>query len=153
MKKNDTMKRITGKLAAIVALLIGMVGCGFIITEYILYVKNPPDPSVKISLPDLQYLVKGLGYTALSAIPFAAEGIASIIRATRWVNRKALVLDIVSAVFTLGLIPMLYFAFAFAGYRVWLCYYGIVFAVEIVLVILHITQKPPVNRYIPQIHT
>jgi hypothetical protein len=151
MKKNDTMKRITGKLAAIVALLIGMVGCGFIITEYILYIKNPPDPSVKISLPDLQYLVKGLGYTALSAIPFAAEGIASIIRATRWVNRKALVLDIVSAVFTLGLIPMIYFSLA--DYVVWLCYYGIVFLAELILVILHITQKPPVNRYLPQMHT
>jgi hypothetical protein len=151
MKKNDTMKRITGKLAAIVALLIGMVGCGFIITEYILYIKNPPDPSVKISLPDLQYLVKGLGYTALSAIPFAAEGIASIIRATRWVNRKALVLDIVSAVFTLGLIPMIYFSLA--DYVVWLCYYGIVFLAELILVILHITQKPPVNRYIQQMHT
>lgn len=151
MKKNDTMKRMKNKLAAIVALLIGMVGCGFIITEYILYIKNPPDPSVKISLPDLQYLVKGLGYTALSAIPFAAEGIASIIRATRWVNRKALVLDIVSAVFTLGLIPMIYFSLA--DYVVWLCYYGIVFLAELILVILHITQKPPVNRYIPQIHT
>ena len=151
MKKNDTMKRMKDKLAAIVALLIGMVGCGFIITEYILYFKNPPDPSVKISLPDLQYLVKGLGYTALSAIPFAAEGIASIIRATRWVNRKALVLDIVSAVFTLGLIPMIYFSLA--DYVVWLCYYGIVFLAELILVILHITQKPPVNRYIPQIHT
>ena len=151
MKKNDTMKRMKNKLAAIVALLIGMVGCGFIITEYILYFKNPPDPSVKIALPDLQYLVKGLGYTALSAIPFAAEGIASIIRATRWVNRKALVLDIVSAVFTLGLIPMIYFSLA--DYVVWLCYYGIVFLAELILVILHITQKPPVNRYIPQIHT
>lgn len=151
MKKNDTMKRMKNKLAAIVALLIGMVGCGFIITEYILYFKNPPDPSVKITLPDLQYLVKGLGYTALSAIPFAAEGIASIIRATRWVNRKALVLDIVSAVFTLGLIPMIYFSLA--DYVVWLCYYGIVFLAELILVILHITQKPPVNRYIPQIHT
>ena len=151
MKKNDTMKRMKNKLAAIVALLIGMVGCGFIITEYILYFKNPPDPSVKITLPDLQYLVKGLGYTALSAIPFAAEGIASIIRATRWVSRKALVLDIVSAVFTLGLIPMIYFSLA--DYVVWLCYYGIVFLAELILVILHITQKPPVNRYIPQIHT
>ena len=151
MKKNDTMKRMKNKLAAIVALLIGMGGCGFIITEYILYFKNPPDPSVKITLPDLQYLVKGLGYTALSAIPFAAEGIASIIRATRWVNRKALVLDIVSAVFTLGLIPMIYFSLA--DYVVWLCYYGIVFLAELILVILHITQKPPVNRYIPQIHT
>ena len=151
MKKNDTMKRMKNKLAAIVALLIGMVGCGFIITEYILYFKNPPDPSVKITLPDLQYLVKGLGYTALSAIPFAAEGIASIIRATRWVNRKALVLEIVSAVFTLGLIPMIYFSLA--DYVVWLCYYGIVFLAELILVILHITQKPPVNRYIPQMHT
>ena len=151
MKKNDTMKRMKNKLAAIVALLIGMVGCGFIITEYILYFKNPPDPSVKISLPDLQYLVKGLGYTVLSAILFAAEGIASIIRATRWVNRKALVLDIVSAVFTLGLIPMIYFSLA--DYVVWLCYYGIMFLAELILVILHITQKPPVNRYIPQIHT
>ena len=151
MKKNDTMKRMKNKLAAIVALLIGMGGCGFFISEYILYFKNPPDPSVKIALPDLQYLVKGLGYTALSAIPFAAEGIASIIRATRWVNRKALVLDIVSAVFTLGLIPMIYFSLA--DYVVWLCYYGIVFLAELILVILHITQKPPVNRYIPQIHT
>ena len=151
MKKNDTMKRMKNKLAAIVALLIGMVGWGFIITEYILYFKNPPDPSVKITLPDLQYLVKGLGYTALSAIPFAAEGIASIIRATRWVNRKALVLDIVSAVFTLGLIPMIYFSLA--DYVVWLCYYGIVFLAELILVILHITQKPPVNRYIQQMHT
>ena len=151
MKKNDTMKRMKNKLAAIVALLIGMVGCGFIITEYILYFKNPPDPSVKITLPDLQYLVKGLGYTALSAIPFAAEGIASIIRATRWVNRTALVLDIVSAVFTLGLIPMIYFSLA--DYVVWLCYYGIVFLAELILVILHITQKPPLNRYIQQMHT
>ena len=145
------MNRVKGKYAALIALILGWIGCGFIISEYIRYVKNPPDPSVKISLPDLQYLVKGLGYTALSAIPFAAEGIASIIRATRWVNRKALVLDIVSAVFTLGLIPMIYFSLA--DYVVWLCYYGIVFLAELILVILHITQKPPVNRYIPQIHT
>ena len=145
------MKKFKGKYAALIALILGVVGWGFMITEYILYIKNPPDPSIKISLPDLQYLVKGLGYTALSTILFVAEGIASIIRATRWVNRKTLVLDIVSAVLTLGLIPMLYFAFA--SYRVWLCYYGIVFAVEIVLVIHHGVQKPPVNRYIPQIHT
>ena len=145
------MKKFKGKYAALIALILGVVGWGFMITEYILYIKKPPDPSIKISLPDLQYLVKGLGYTALSTILFVAEGIASIIRATRWVNRKTLVLDIVSAVLTLGLIPMLYFAFA--SYRVWLCYYGIVFAVEIVLVIHHGVQKPPVNRYIPQIHT
>ena len=148
MKKNDTMKRMKNKLAAIVALLIGMVGCGFIITEYILYFKNPPDPSVKITLPDLQYLVKGLGYTALSAIPFAAVGIASIIRATLAFDRGSIVLNCISALLTFALIPAV-----FMNYIVWFCCYGIVFLAELILVILHITQKPPVNRYIPQIHT
>ena len=35
MKKNDTMKRMKNKLAAIVALLIGMVGWGYLIASYI----------------------------------------------------------------------------------------------------------------------
>jgi hypothetical protein len=43
--------------------------------------------------------------------------------------------------------------FSLADYVVWLCYYGIVFLAELILVILHITQKPPVNRYIQQMHT
>ena len=129
------MKKFKGKYAALIALILGVVGWGFMITEYILYIKNPPDPSIKISLPDLQYLVKGLGYSALSVIPFSVEGIRSIVRATRSADRRRLVWDIASAVLTLGLIPMLYFSFA--DYRVWLCYYGVVFVAELIFFILH----------------
>ena len=139
------MKRFKGKYAALIALTLGVVGWGFIITEYILYIKKPPDPSVKISLPDLQYLVKGLGFSGLSVIPFAVEGIHSIVRATRPVDRKRLVWDIALAVLTLGLIPMLYFSFA--DYRVWLCYYGVVFIAELISVILHCVKKPPEYPY------
>ena len=139
------MKKFKGKYAALIALILGVVGWGFMITEYILYIKNPPDPSIKISLPDLQYLVKGLGYSALSVIPFSVEGIRSIVRATRSVDRRRLVWDIVSAVLTLGLIPMLYFSFA--DYAVWLCYYGVVFIAELISVILHCVKKPPEYSY------
>jgi hypothetical protein len=135
------MKRLKGKYAALIALIFGVVGWGFVITEYILYIKNPPDPSIKISLPDLQYLVKGLGFCGLSVIPFAVEGIHSIIRATRPVDGKRLVWDIALAVLTLGLIPMLYFSFA--DYRVWLCYYGAVFVAELLSVIPYCKKKPP----------
>lgn len=134
------MKRLKGKCAALIALILGVVSWGFIITEYIFYIKNPPDPSVKISLPDLRYLVKGLGYSALSVIPFAIEGIRSIVRATRWVDRKSLAWDIASAVLMLGLIPMLYFSFA--DYVVWLCYYGVVFVTEAVFFILDCKKAP-----------
>ena len=133
------MKRLKGKYAALIALIFGVVGWGFVITEYILYIKNPPDPSIKISLPDLQYLVKGLGFSGLSVIPFAVEGIHSIVRATRSVDRKRLVWDIALAVLTLGLIPMLYFSFA--DYRVWLCYYCVVFVAEPIFFILHCTKN------------
>lgn len=133
------MKKFKGKYAALIALILGVVGFGFMITEYILYIKNPPDPSIKISLPDLQYLVKGLCYSALSVIPFSVEGIRSIVRATRSVDRRRLVWDIASAVLTLGLIPMLYFSLAY--YAVWLCYYGVVFIAELISVILHCVKK------------
>ena len=139
------MKRLKGKYAALIALIFGVVGWGFVITEYILYIKNPPDPSIKISLPDLQYLVKGLGYSALSVIPFSVEGIRSIVRATRSADRRRLVWDIASAVLTLGLIPMLYFSFA--DYAVWLCYYGVVFIAELISVILHCVKKSPEYPY------
>lgn len=139
------MKKLKGKYAALIALILGVVGWGFMITEYILYIKNPPDPSIKISLPDLQYLVKGLGYSALSVIPFSVEGIRSIVRATRSADRRRLVWDIASAVLTLGLIPMLYFSLAY--YVVWLCYYGVVFIAELISVILHCVKKPPEYSY------
>jgi hypothetical protein len=139
------MKKFKGKYAALIALILGVVGWGFMITEYILYIKNPPDPSIKISLPDLQYLVKGLGYSALSVIPFSVEGIRSIVRATRSADRRRLVWDIASAVLTLGLIPMLYFSLAY--YAVWLCYYGVVFIAELISVILHCVKKPPEYSY------
>ena len=139
------MKKFKGKYAALIALFLGVVGWGFMITEYILYIKNPPDPSIKISLPDLQYLVKGLGYSALSVILFSVEGIRSIVRATRSADRRRLVWDIASAVLTLGLIPMLYFPFA--NYAVWLCYYGVVFIEELISVILHCVKKPPEYPY------
>ena len=139
------MKRLKGRYAALIALIFGVVGWGFVITEYILYIKNPPDPSIKISLPDLQYLVKGLGYSALSVIPFSVEGIRSIVRATRSADRRRLVWDIASAVLTLGLIPMLYFSFA--DYAVWLCYYDVVFIAELISVILHCVKKPPEYPY------
>ena len=139
------MKKFKGKYAALIALILGVVGWGFMITEYILYIKNPPDPSIKISLPDLQYLVKGLGYSALSVIPFSVEGIRSIVRATRSADRRRLVWNIASAVLTLGLIPMLYFSFA--DYAVWLCYYGVVFIAELISVILHCVKKPSEYSY------
>ncbi len=139
------MIKLKGKYAALIALILGVVGWGFMITEYILYIKSPPDPSIKISLPDLQYLVKGLGYSALSVIPFSVEGIRSIVRATRSADRRRLVWDIASAVLTLGLIPMLYFSFA--DYAVWLCYYGVVFIAELISVILHCVKKPPEYPY------
>ena len=139
------MKKFKGKYAALIALILGVVGFGFMTTEYILYIKNPPDPSIKISLPDLQYLVKGLGYSALSVIPFSVEGIRSIVRATRSADRRRLIWDIVSAVLTLGLIPMLYFSLAY--YVVWLCYYGVVFIAELISVILHCVKKPPEYSY------
>lgn len=150
MKKNDTMKRITGKLAAIVALLIGMVGWGYLIASKI--VAEPYVPTVSpVVTREHGYFMCGYILTYVSVIPFVVECICSFSRTHREFDGKSIALNHVSAVFTLSLIPMIYFSLA--DYVVWLCYYGIVFAAELILVILHITQKPPVNRYLPQTHT
>ncbi len=129
------MRLFKEKYVALTALILGVIGWCLIITEAILYVTNPPDPSIKISLPDLTYLVKGMGFTMFSVILYTVEGIHSIVRATRWTERKDLLVDILTAILFLGLIPMLYFCIA--DYRVWLCYYAVVFVVELILVILH----------------
>ena len=147
MKKNDTMKRITGKLAAIVALLIGMVGWGYLIASYI--VAEPYVPTVSPAVTrEHGYFMCGYILTYVSVIPFVVECICSYSRTHREFDGKSIALNHVSAILTLGLIPAV-----FMNYIVWFCCYGIVFLAELILVILHITQKPPVNRYIPQMHT
>ena len=147
MKKNDTMKRITGKLAAIVALLIGMVGWGYLIASKI--VAEPYVPTVSpVVTREHGYFMCGYILTYVSVIPFVVEGICSFSRTHREFDGKSIALNYVSAILTLGLIPAV-----FMNYIVWFCYYGIVFLAELILVILHITQKPPVNRYLPQMHT
>ena len=73
MKKNDTMKRITGKLAAIVALLIGMVGWGYLIASYI--VAEPYVPTVSPAVTrEHGYFMCGYILTYVSVIPFVVEG-------------------------------------------------------------------------------
>ena len=147
MKKNDTMKRITGKLAAIVALLIGMVGWGYLIASKI--VAEPYVPTVSPAVTrEHGYFMIGYILTYVSVIPFVVEGICSTIRATHAFDRGSIVLNRISALLTFALIPAV-----FMNYIVWFCCYGIVFLAELILVILHITQKPPVNRYLPQMHT
>ena len=147
MKKNDTMKRITGKLAAIVALLIGMVGWGYLIASKI--VAEPYVPTVSpVVTREHGYFMCGYILTYVSVIPFVVECICSYSRTHREFDGKSIALNHVSAILTLGLIPAV-----FMNYIVWFCCYGIVFLAELILVILHITQKPPVNRYIPQMHT
>ena len=147
MKKNDTMKRMKGKLAAIVALLIGMVGWGYLIASYI--VSEPYVPTVSSTVTrEHGYFMCGYILTYVSVIPFVVEGICSTIRATLAFDRGSILLNCISALLTFALIPAV-----FTSYIVWFCCYGIVFLAELILVILHITQKLPVNRYLPQTHT
>ena len=139
MKKNDTMKRITGKLAAIVALLIGMVGWGYLIASKI--VAEPYVPTVSPAVTrEHGYFMIGYILTYVSVIPFVVEGICSTIRATLAFDRGSIVLNCISALLTFGLIPAV-----FMNYIVWFCCYGIMFAAEIVLLILHVVHKPSPN--------
>ena len=141
------MKRILGKIPAIIALILGLISFGYLIASEIVAKVNPVTDPQPIT-PEHGYFMCGYILTYVSVIPFVVEGICSTIRATLAFDRGSIVLNCISALLTFALIPAV-----FMNYIVWFCCYGIVFLAELILVILHITQKPPMNRYIPQIHT
>lgn len=126
------MKRIKGKCAALIALTLGVVCWGFIIASTIAYTVDPNNPA-----DSKVYLFFGFIVSVVSVIPFVVEGILSVVRAVRWSNRRTLVTNSLSALLTLGLIPMIIFTDDY----VWLCYYGIVFVAEIVLLIPYFRQE------------
>jgi hypothetical protein len=141
------MKRILGKIPAIIALILGLISFGYLIASEIVAKVNPVTDPQPIT-PEHACFMTGYILSFVSAIPFVVEGICSTIRATLAFDRGSIVLNCISALLTFALIPAV-----FMNYIVWFCCYGIVFLAELILVILHITQKPPVNRYLPQMHT
>jgi hypothetical protein len=124
------MKRLKGKFAAIVALLIGLVSWGYLIASEIAGKVTTYDPTDPHSTNFMHgFFMYGLIISIVSVLPFMVEGICSIVRATLgediWLNS-------LSALLTLGLIPM-----AFMPSTVWFCYYGVAYVAELVFVILH----------------
>jgi hypothetical protein len=135
------MKRFKGKYAAFVALALALVSWGFLIPAIVMYATVPFDPSVHDLPPGLTYMVGSIIFSVLSLIPYTVEGIRSIIRAARWLNKKTLFLNIVLAILTLGLIPMSFFAF-YSCYEVWFTYYGVVFVAELISIIPYCKKEP-----------
>ena len=124
------MKQFKVKYAAIIALLIGLVSWGYLIASGIagkVTTYDPMDPLSKNLVHG--YFMYGLIISIVSVIPFAVEGVISIVRATRG---KDILLNFLSALLTLGLIPM-----AFLTPTAWFCYYGVVFAAEVIFFIIY----------------
>ena len=124
------MKRLKGKYAAIIALLFGLVSWGYLIVSVIAGKVTTYDPTNPFSTNlEHGYFMCGLIISIVSVIPFAVEGVCSIVRATRG---KDILLNFLSALLTLGLIPM-----ALLTPTVWFCYYGVVFAAEVIFFIIY----------------
>lgn len=124
------MKPLKGKYAAIIALLLGLVSFGFLIASAIVGKAAPYDPTVPpVVTPEHGCFMYSLIISIVSVIPFVVEGVCSIVRAT---HGKNILLNFLSALLTFGMIPM-----AFMTSAAWFCYYGVVFAAEVVFLILY----------------
>ena len=129
------MKRILGKIPAIVAIILGLVCFGYLIASEVV-AKNPAlgsQPSSPAITPEHACFATGYVLSVVSVLPFVVEGICSIVRAACGTSKRENIPNIISAVLTFCMIPM-------AGMTppsAWFPYYAVACAAELVFVILH----------------
>ena len=139
------MKRIIGKIPAIIAIILGLVCFGYLIASEVV-AKNPalgPQPSSPAITPEHACFMTGYILSFVSVLPFMVEGICSIVRAARGTCKKDNLLNVISAVLTFCMIPMV----GMAPPTMWFCYYGVACAAELVFIILHCVKKPSKYLY------
>ena len=136
------MKRILGKIPAIIALILGLISFGYLIASEIVAKVNPVTAPQPIT-PEHACFMTGYILSFVSALLFMVEGIYSIVRAARGTCKKDNLLNVISAVLTFCMIPMV----GMAPPTMWFCYYGIACAAELVFIILHCMKKPSECSY------
>ena len=133
------MKRIIGKIHAIIAIILGLVCFGYLIASEVV-AKNPalgPQPSSPAITPEHACFATGYILSVVSVFPFVVEGICSIVRAACGTSKRENIPNIISAVLTFCMIPMS----GMTPPAVWFSYYAVACAAELVFIILHCKKK------------
>ena len=133
------MKRIIGKIPAIIAIILGLVCFGYLIASEVV-AKNPalgPQPSSPAITPEHACFATGYILSVVSVFPFVVEGICSIVRAACGTSKRENIPNIISAVLTFCMIPMS----GMTPPAVWFSYYAVACAAELVFIILHCKKK------------
>ena len=133
------MKRIIGKIPAIIAIILGLVCFGYLIASEVV-AKNPalgPQPSSPAITPEHACFATGYILSVVSVFPFVVEGICSIVRAACGTSKRENIPNIISAVLTFCMIPMS----GMTPPTVWFSYYAVACAAELVFIILHCKKK------------
>ena len=133
------MKRIIGKIPAIIAIILGLVCFGYLIASEVV-AKNPalgPQPSSPAITPEHACFTTGYILSVVSVFPFVVEGICSIVRAACGTSKRENIPNIISAVLTFCMIPMS----GMTPPAVWFSYYAVACAAELVFIILHCKKK------------
>lgn len=133
------MKRIIGKIPAIIAIILGLVCFGYLIASEVV-AKNPalgPQPSSPAITPEHACFATGYILSVVSVFPFVVEGICSIVRAACGTSKRENIPNIISAVLTFCMIPMS----GMTPPAVWFSYYAVACAAELVFIILHFKKK------------
>ena len=84
------MKRIIGKIPAIIAIILGLVCFGYLIASEVV-AKNPalgPQPSSPAITPEHACFATGYILSVVSVFPFVVEGICSIVRAACGTSKR-----------------------------------------------------------------
>ena len=133
------MKRIIGKIPAIIAIILGLVCFGYLIASEVV-AKNPalgPQPSSPAITPEHACFATGYILSVVSVFPFVVEGICSIVRAACGTSKRENIPNIISAVLTFCMIPMS----GMTPPAVWFSYYAVACSAELVFIILHCKKK------------
>ena len=133
------MKRIIGKIPAIIAIILGLVCFGYLIASEVV-AKNPalgPQPGSPAITPEHACFATGYILSVVSVFPFVVEGICSIVRAACGTSKRENIPNIISAVLTFCMIPMS----GMTPPAVWFSYYAVACAAELVFIILHCKKK------------
>ena len=133
------MKRIIGKIPAIIAIILGLVCFGYLIASEVV-AKNPalgPQPSSPAITPEHACFATGYILSVVSVFPFVVEGICSIVRAACGTSKRENIPNIISAVLTFCMIPMS----GMTPPAVWFSYYAVACAAELVFIIFHCKKK------------
>ena len=130
------MKRILGKIPAIIAIILGLVCFGYLIASEVVAKVNPVTDPQPIT-PEHACFMTGYILSVVSVFPFVVEGICSIVRAACGTIKRENIPNIISAVLTFCMIPMS----GMTPPAVWFSYYAVACAAELVFIILHCKKK------------